>query len=893
MKRMIANFCLLLTYAAVHAQISGVVTDAKGGKALKDCHVFVNNSSIWSSTDGDGAFVLKEVPNGFVDLVLYKEGYQLFKSSLRIQPGKAYQLNLTLTPVEEKTKLPRSKQDEEWKKDVEWFQQALFGDSEFKSLCKLENIKDVAFERDGDKLVARAEAPLIVLHKALGYRIHYYLQSFVAGVQSVNAQAFICFDTLKAKDYLEQNYWNRNREKAFFGSDRHLFRSLVEGTSSQEGFELLDANGKRIPTDTLVRPSRIESYYNIQLPELTHVRYTVEMETGGMNESGQASVVSKNASVDVNALGVLFNPNAIAINGPLDGKGLSTALPWNYVPSRSIQSELVDWQNFGLLQEKVYIHTDRDYYYPRETIWFKAYLGYSMPILRDTLSRLLYVEFVAPSGEVLITRNVKIRNGLGWGEFPLPQKMNKGEYYIRAYTNWMRNYEDGLYIRPVPILSYDENLAALEESSPIQDSLRLEVTPDQSIYPTRGKVSLSIRALTKDGNPLPADVSISVTDANEAMLIPQVNRINSKGILKVSGIEKNAYFDAIDYYMERGISFTGKVVDDKNKGIPVNLAIVQGNMENLIDMQTDENGEFLVTGLDFYDSLNFAFKPTNDKGKMVGKVKLLSRDVPVFTYTNPKLELEYQRANALQRVQNTYELDRNTIVLEEVVIEDKALPLEEKTVSKIYGEADHIVKGSDLRASLPGTNPLVALQGRVPGLQVVEYFDELGIRRVSVRVRGGTTSIQGNNEPLILVDGMLWSSANDLFALTPAVVDRIEVVTRAVSMYGSRGANGLIAIYTKQGVDAANTPKDYLSHKIGGFTRPDKFRFPDYDKSEMKNFTDLRTTIYWNPNVRLGGEAATVEFFAADLQTRYRIVVEGVTEDGAPLRSVTYLEIGQ
>ena len=79
------------------------------------------------------------------------------------------------------------------------------------------------------------------------------------------------------------------------------------------------------------------------------------------------------------------------------------------------------------------------------------------------------------------------------------------------------------------------------------------------------------------------------------------------------------------------------------------------------------------------------------------------------------------------------------------------------------------------------------LRGRVAGVDV---------NGTSIRIRG-ERSINGNNEPLILVDGMVM---DDISSISPNEVERIDVLKDAAStaMYGSRGANGVILITTRK-----------------------------------------------------------------------------------------------
>lgn len=79
------------------------------------------------------------------------------------------------------------------------------------------------------------------------------------------------------------------------------------------------------------------------------------------------------------------------------------------------------------------------------------------------------------------------------------------------------------------------------------------------------------------------------------------------------------------------------------------------------------------------------------------------------------------------------------------------------------------------------------IKGRVAGVEV---------NGTSISIRG-VRSITGSNEPLILVDGV---ETSDISGISPDMVERIEVLKDASStaLYGFRGANGVILIYTRK-----------------------------------------------------------------------------------------------
>jgi TonB-linked SusC/RagA family outer membrane protein len=105
------------------------------------------------------------------------------------------------------------------------------------------------------------------------------------------------------------------------------------------------------------------------------------------------------------------------------------------------------------------------------------------------------------------------------------------------------------------------------------------------------------------------------------------------------------------------------------------------------------------------------------------------------------------------------------------------------------------IKGEDL-ITIPAVNPMEALQGKVPGLQITNNSGAPGSSPV-VRIRGVGTS--GNPSPIYVVDGVI---LNDISFLNSADITSIEVLkdASALAIYGNRGANGVIIVSTKLGV---------------------------------------------------------------------------------------------
>lgn len=91
-------------------------------------------------------------------------------------------------------------------------------------------------------------------------------------------------------------------------------------------------------------------------------------------------------------------------------------------------------------QEKVHIHTDKPYYSIGDSIWFKAYVVNAEKNELSNLSKILYVELIDEKNSIQKTLRLPVTGGLAWGDFILADSLSEGNYRIRAYTSWMRNF---------------------------------------------------------------------------------------------------------------------------------------------------------------------------------------------------------------------------------------------------------------------------------------------------------------------------------------------------------------------------------------------------------------------------------------------------------------------
>ena len=101
------------------------------------------------------------------------------------------------------------------------------------------------------------------------------------------------------------------------------------------------------------------------------------------------------------------------------------------------------------VQEKIFAHTDKDFYLAGEILWLKLYVvdaGFHRPL---DLSKVAYVEILSGEQRPVLQAKISLMNGSGNGSFQLPFSIHSGNYILRAYTNWMKNAGPEAYYEKV------------------------------------------------------------------------------------------------------------------------------------------------------------------------------------------------------------------------------------------------------------------------------------------------------------------------------------------------------------------------------------------------------------------------------------------------------------
>lgn len=207
------------------------------------------------------------------------------------------------------------------------------------------------------------------------------------------------------------------------------------------------------------------------------------------------------------------------------------------------------------------------------------------------------------------------------------------------------------------------------------------------------------------------------------------------------------------------IQVTGKIIDSDGLGIPGVTIVIKGTTTGLT---SDIDGNYSIT-VEKGVTLVYSFVGMMDVEELADRAVI-----------NVSMEADM------------YNLD-------EIVVTGLAGATNKKKLTFSIETID-----AEMINKVPSMNVASALVGKVAGLKISQNYAPGGGIEMLLR---GATSLRTGNSPLIVIDGILMDGT--IRDINTQDVDRIEILkgASAASLYGSRAANGVIAIYTKRGLD--------------------------------------------------------------------------------------------
>lgn len=891
--------------------VTGIVKDAETGETLPFCNVFVNNTTIATVTDMDGKYTLPNLEPGPLEIGFSFTGYVAETKKITLNPGGTSTVNLNMKPFAQDLSDVEIKasRDKSWERDLRKFQNLFLGNDEIAAKSSIENPWVIDFPESEEKntFTATAGIPLEITNNYLGYKINFDLKEFFDSPTNYRIAGAARFEEMTPESETQKATWENNRAEIYRKSPMNMFRAMITGDQEKEGFFLYGDKAGGSPSmnmrsdifanelgksvveykpDNLVTPvPNKPGEYQINMKGRIEIHYQKGYSQVNTYKDAPYPVswleVNKSL-VRVKSNGMVLNPQDLVFSGDMDRKRISTLLPLDYDADKAIQLQNLD-KTAANFQEKVFIHTDKPYYYAGDQLYLKAYFNYGNPYLRDELSKVLHLEIINQNRDIILEKKLPIRDGVAVGNFYLSDTLSQENYYLRAYTNWQKNYGPNHYfLEPLSILDPFQRVVEFE-SAELPDALGISVKADKESYGKREKVTLTLKTLSDQKMPVSANLSVSVVD--QSQIIPIKSTAEIREVLKLESIPSTLGLDRFSYPVEKSLTINGFVVDDKGKPVSSSVTAFVNDFEGMVNLESNREGEFSMGEMEFYGPMKLAFQAADKKGNTAGTVKLMEDlNAPVALPVDSYFPKKETVSTSIFPASEEEELAEETLNEE-----DKKD--EKKTNKAIYGTPNYIVSGEKLMGTGNSVDLVNSLAGNVPGMRVT-LAGASGQQQI--RLRGGGSTLSGSLEPMVMVNGGILvqtgatTAADNLRNINVKDIDRVEIVSRTVSMLGDQGRNGVIAVYLKEYDPNAVNPlmdgKGLSNYTVEGYSTYNPIYEVDYSTENDPGLQDSRQVLYWNPYlVTDENGTVTLSFYTNDHAEEMTVYVKGLSINGVGL----------
>ncbi|HVW94627.1 MAG TPA: hypothetical protein VHA56_01495 [Mucilaginibacter sp.] len=471
----------------------------------------------------------------------------------------------------------------------------------------------------------------------------------------------------------------------------------------------------------------------------------------------------------------------------------------------------------------------------------------------------------------------------------------------------------------------NERLAFIEH----KDELTLNLKLPEKKFKTRQKMYVDLAALNKFSRPATGSFSVAVT--NETVV--PVDSLKENNILsdlllttelKGTVEQPDYYFEnntdkswsdldllmltqgyrhfrwkeilsdvtpALAYQPEKTLEISGTVLKHKKPVAGAKVTLFSNTAGAfIIDTTSDINGRFVFKNLIFSDSTRFIVQSKVPRGQYA---LTLQMDTILPPAVNIDAKKSVKQADApgyfinqrqFFNEQKKYGINQHTVLLKEVIVRDKSYFLKRSKNLNGPGSGDLILTADDLK-DVFGVTLSSALINKVA--MFVGFRNGIPYSKIRPLVEGPMLVVVNGNP----VDYDIFNN------IDPESIQSMEIMVSSnfATMYAPRGASGVIEITTKRASDYTyeRYAPGVVTYKPKGFYKAREFYSPQYDDPHTNTrMADLRSTIYWNPNVITDKDGkASFSYFNADGKGTYRVVVEGIDADGNIGRQVYHYRV--
>ena len=335
----------------------------------------------------------------------------------------------------------------------------------------------------------------------------------------------------------------------------------------------------------------------------------------------------------------------------------------------------------NILFPKLYLHTDREFYFQGDTLWFAAYYLNGKTNSFTIESCNLYSEIINQKGEIVGSENFILQNGFCSGYVPLTDTILKeGNYLLRAYTDFLKNFGADMFF--AKIIQVSEVKSSLDFYA---DNKNNKVEPVTQSSPAQAAAD-SIHQLS---------LSQQVKNIIDVSFLPEGGFLlaDESNCVAFKAVDKNGF----------GKNISGKILDENGNLVLTFKTLYKGAGKFYFYPKT---GKSYTAKIDGYPDLGFQLPDIKETG---GKIMLVNQEkeklqVVVQSKTDNKnlpyqlagyhkneelfsIEIDRKKSNQMVKINSSLLLDGiNKLIL----YDKKSNPLSERLVFKQPEEINQI-----------------------------------------------------------------------------------------------------------------------------------------------------------------------------------------------------------
>jgi len=538
---------------------------------------------------------------------------------------------------------------------------------------------------------------------------------------------------------------------------------------------------------------------------------------------------------------------------------------------------------FAEVSERVWVSTDKDVYLSGETVWCSVF---SIDATTGSLSHensVAYLEMSSVSG-TLVTCKIAMVGGRGSGAFQIPVSAHTGNYTLVGYTASSRGRSDvhadarllsvfntssGLRVKGgVDIVDPSAYAALAAKDNMASGPLSIGV---ESSVPRSSAVTLNI------GNSLPSGASLSLSvHCDDGIIAP-----DGKSIVDFVGTPFAPFQGSAED--KEGETLHGRLFGADASTVTQDLDLLAvvafpGYAEDVYAGKISADGTASFRTGNIYGDRDMVCEivglDDSRECRLVIESPFLGVKVPSF----PSLKLSEASKDALEKRMKSlltpgrYSLD----TLAEFLPKRGSIFLADDLCKRYH--LDDYRRFPTIRETLVEITPDLRIRKDIKGRPQIQTVLE-GVVRDNLEFSGNM---------LVLIDGVPVKDVEKLLEFDAMLVGDILIYPYNYSL-GNAIFNGVVDFVTKTGdISSFKFDRNVVIVDWQGEAYPVAFTCPNLPEGGE----DFRNTLYWHPQIDLkAGENTSVQVRTPSYPGRFKIVAEGISADGKPLRSEASFEV--